>query len=59
MGQRKAFHWQRIPETSCARKETADIENLITSRNGNRTIMQSIRITSRPPSTKRKQNQLS
>ena len=46
IGQRKAFYRQRIPEFSC------DI--LVTSRNGDRKIMQSIRITSRPPSRKRK-----
>ena len=51
IGQRKAFYRQRIPEFSCARKETVDI--LVTSRNGDRKIMQSIRITSRPPSRKK------
>ena len=56
--QRKAFHRQRIPESSCVRKETVDIDILVTSRNGDRKIMQSIRITSRPPSRKRKLNQL-
>ena len=30
------------------RKETVDIDILVTSRNGDRKIMQSIRITSRP-----------
>ena len=49
MGQRKAFYRQRIPEFSCARKETVDIDILVTSRNGDRKIMQSIRITSRLP----------
>ena len=58
-GQRKAFYRQRIPESSCARKETVDIDILVTSRNGYRKIMQSIRLTSRPPSRKRKCNQLS
>ena len=57
--QRKAFYRQRIPESSCARKETVDIDILVTSRNGDRKIMQSIRITSRPTSRKRKWNQLS
>ena len=33
-GQRKAFYRQRIPESSCARKETLDIDTLGTSRNG-------------------------
>ena len=46
IGQRKAFYRQRIPESSCARKETVDIDILATSRNGDRKIMQSIRITS-------------
>ena len=59
IGQRKAFVRQRIPEPSCARKETVDIDILVTSRNGDRKIMQSIRITSRPPSRIRKWNQLS
>ena len=54
IGQRKAFFRQRIPESSCARKETVDIDNLVTSRNGDRKIMQSIRITSRHPSRKKK-----
>ena len=58
IGQRKAFYRQRIPEFSCARKETVDIEILVTSRNGHRKIMQSFRIASRPPSRKRKRNQL-
>ena len=57
-GQRKAFYMQRIPESSCARKETIDIDMLVTSRNGDRKIKQSIRITSRPPMKKRKWNQL-
>ena len=48
IGQRKAFYNQRIPESSCARKETVDIDILVTSRNGGRKIMQSIKITSRP-----------
>ena len=53
IGQKKAFYRQRIPEPSCARKETVDIDILVTSRNGDRKIIQSIRITSRP-SRKRK-----
>ena len=57
--QRKAFYKQRIPAPSCARKETADIDILVTSRNGDRIFMQSIRITSRPPSRIKKWNQLS
>ena len=57
--QRKAFYRQRIPEFSCAREEIVDIDILVTSRNGDRKIIQSFRITSRPPLTKRKWNQLS
>ena len=34
--QRKAFYMQRIPESSCARKEPVDIDILVTSRNGDR-----------------------
>ena len=59
IGQRKAFYRQIIPEFSCVRKETVDIDILVTSRNGDRKIMQSIRITSATPSRKRKWNQLS
>ena len=55
-GQRKAFYRQRISEASCARKETIDIDIFVTSRNGHRKIIKSIRITSRPPSRKRKWN---
>ena len=40
IGQRKAFNRQIIPEFSCARKETVDIDILVTSRNGDRKIMQ-------------------
>ena len=58
IGQRKAFYRQRIPESSCARKETVNIDILVISRNGHRKIMQFIR-TNRPPSRKRKWNQLS
>ena len=42
IGQRKVFYRQRIPESSCARKETVDIDILVTSRNGDRKIMQSV-----------------
>ena len=55
----KAFYRQRIPESNCARKETVDKDILLTSRNGDRKIMQSLRITSRPPTRKSKWNQLS
>ena len=59
IGQRKAFYRQRIPESSCARKETVDTDILVTCRNGDRKIMQSIRIIIRLPSRIRKRNQLS
>ena len=36
IGQRKAFYRQRISEFSCARKETVDIDILVTSRNGDK-----------------------
>ena len=58
-GQRKALYRQRIPESSCVKKQTVDIEILVTSRNGDRKIMQSITITTRPPTKKRKWDQLS
>ena len=54
----KVFRRKRIPESSCERKEAADIDILVISRNGDRKIMQSIRITSRPPLRIRKWNQL-
>ena len=59
IGQMKAFYCQIIPEPSCVRKETFDIDILVTSRHGDRKTMQSIRITIRPPSIKRKWNQVS
>ena len=59
IGQRKAFYRQRIPEFSFVRKEAVDIDILVSSRNGERKIMQSIRIMSRPPSRKMKWSQLS
>ena len=34
MGQREAFYRQKIPDFSRARKETVDIDILVTSRNG-------------------------
>ena len=46
-GQRKAFYRQRIQESRRARKETVDIEILLTYRNGNRKMVLSIRITSK------------
>ena len=59
IGQRKAFYRQRIPEASYARKETVDRVILVTSRNGDRKIMLSIRIRSKSTSKKRKWNHLS
>ena len=41
IGQKKAFYSQRLPESSCARKETVDIDFLVPS-NGDRKIMKSI-----------------
>ena len=52
IGQRKAFYRQRIPQFSCARKETVDIDILVTSKSDDRKIMQSIRIMSRLPREK-------
>ena len=59
VGQKKTFYRQRITESSCARKETVDIDILVTFTNGDRKIMQSIRMTSRPTSRIRKWNQFS
>ena len=59
IGQEKAFYRQRIPEPSYVRKETVDIDILVTSRNSDKKIMQSIRITSGLPTRKSKWNQLS
>ena len=58
IAQRKTVR-QRIPGSSFARIETVDIDIIVTSRNGDRKIMQSIRTTTRPPSRIRKWNQLS
>ena len=55
----KALYKQRIPESSCARKETVDTDILVTFRNGDRKIMPSIRTTTTTPSTIRKWNQFS
>ena len=54
----KVFYRQRIPESSCAREETVDINILVTSRNGDRKTMQYIRTTNRTLTRKRKWNQL-
>ena len=59
IGQTKAFYRQRIPECNRAKKETVDIDILVTSRTDDSKIMQSIRITRRLPSRKWKWNQLS
>ena len=57
IGQRNAFYGQKIPESSCERKETVDIDALVISRNSEAKIMQSIRIMNRPPFRKKKWNQ--
>ena len=54
IGQRKKFYRQRILESTCARIETVDIDILVISRNSDRKIMQSIRITSKSPTRIRK-----
>ena len=54
IGQRKALCKQRIPVSSIARKETVDINILITSRNDDRKNMQSFRTTSGPATKMRK-----
>ena len=51
IGQREAFYKQRIIESAFARAEAVDIDILMTSRNGDKKIMQSIRVTSRPPTS--------
>ena len=50
---------QRIPKSSCAKKETDHRDILVTSINIDRKIMQSIRIKSITPTRIRKWNQLS
>ena len=50
LAQREASYRQRIPGFSCARKETVDIDILVTSTNGHKKIMQSITIMSRASS---------
>ena len=42
IGQWKTFYRMKIPEPSCARKETVDIDILAASKNGDRKIIQSI-----------------
>ena len=58
-GQRKAFYRKRIPEPSCVSKGTVDIDILVKSRNVDREIIESIRVTCRPSLRKGKWNQLS
>ena len=36
IGQREAFYRQTIPEPSCARNETVDIDIFVTSENGDK-----------------------
>ena len=54
MSQRKVYCRQRIQQSSCARKETADKDIIKTSKNGDRKIMQPIRIMSGSPNQIRK-----
>ena len=58
VGQRKQFSMQGIPDSSYTRKETIDIDILVTFRSGDRKFVQSIRISRRPHSRKRNRNQL-
>ena len=43
-----AFYRQRILKSSFARKETVDIDILVRSKDSDRKIMQSMRVTTRP-----------
>ena len=56
IGQRKAFHRQKIPGSSCARKEIVHTDILVTFGNGDRKIMQSTcwgcQIYQQPPRVK-------
>ena len=58
IGQRKAFYRQRIPGSSCARKETVGIDILVTSRNCDRKIMQSMRTTRKRKKKKKKKKEV-
>ena len=58
-GQTKAFSKWRIPGSNCKKKKINDIDILATSRNGDRKIMQTIRIMGRPLSKTKKWNQFS
>ena len=55
----KVFYRLKIPEFSSVQKETVDIDIHATSRNGDKKIIQSIRITSRLSLRIRKWNKLS
>ena len=55
----RTYSENMFPDFNLVRKETVDIDILVTSRNGDRKIMQFIRITIRPPLRERKWNQLS
>ena len=57
--QRKVFYKQRIPESSSERNETVDTDILVASTDGDRKIMQSIRILNSPSSRKRTWDQFS
>ena len=57
--QRKALCRQRISKSDCARKYTADINILITSKNIDRKIMHFISISTGSPTKIRKRNKLS
>ena len=59
IGQRKAFYKQRIPKSSCARKETVDIDILVTSRNGDKKNHAIYQNNKKTFLKKRKWNQLS
>ena len=59
IGQRKALYRQRIPDSSCLRKKTFEIDILVTSWNVDRKTMQSVRIMDRPLLRIRNWNQLS
>ena len=59
IGQRKTLYKYRIPESSCASKETVHLDIIVPSQNVDREIMQSIRVMSRPLSRKRMWDQLS
>ena len=48
IGQKKAFYSQIIPESGCVRKENLNLYILVASKNGDRKIIQAIRIASGP-----------